>query len=192
MKKQRYALIIIDMQNDFVLPDSPACVAGALATVAQIQKILETCRRIKWPVIHVIREYRADGSDIEITRLPEFREKKYCVPGTAGCEIVAALKPASDEYIIVKKRFSAFMNTELDIILRRLEIENIVICGTQYPHCIRATVYDGVSYGYNVTLITDATAAQTPEIASANTRDIRDIGVECVSTFYFVNNIAVH
>jgi len=74
------------------------------------------------------------------------------------------------------------MNTELDFILRRLEVESIVVCGVQYPNCIRATVFDGVALGYDVTLVTDATAAQTEEIAQANIVDIRNIGVECIST----------
>lgn len=180
MKKN--ALIIIDMQNDFVLPGSPSCVAGAHSTLPKIKEALEHFRAQKWPVFHVVREYRADGSDIEITRLENFlHNKKSAVPGTEGCNIVAELTPIEGEYRIVKNRFSAFMNTELDFILRRLNIENIAICGTQYPNCIRASVFDGVSYGYSVSVITDATSAATPEIAAANITDIKNIGVQCMT-----------
>ncbi len=180
------ALIIVDMQNDFVLRGAPVCVAGALDTIPNIARVLEKFRKEKSPVFHLVREYRADGSDIEITRQPSFlNDKSYAVPNTKGCEIVEELKPIEGEYRIVKNRFSGFMHTELDFMLRRLGISHIVICGTQYPNCIRTTIFDAVSYGYDVTLITDATSAETSEIAEANIRDIKNISVACINTDTF-------
>jgi len=177
------ALIIVDMQNDFVLPDAPACIAGAMATVPKIQKLLNLFRKQKMPVIYIIREYREDGCDIEITRQKAFLNgKKYCVPGTKGCEIVEALKPLAGEYKIMKNRYSSFMNTELDFILRRLGIRTIVVCGTQYPVCVRTTVFDGVALDYEVILVTDAASAQTNEVADANILDMKNIGVQCIDT----------
>jgi len=188
MEKQskKYALIIIDMQNDFVLPGAPACVAGAYASIPKIREALDFFRNKTLPVFHVIRAYRADGSDIEITRFKAFtQEKPYGVPGTKGAEIVDELKPLPGEYQIIKNRFSGFMHTELDFMLRRLNISHIAVCGTQYPNCIRTTIFDGVSYGYQVTLLTDATSAQSPDIAQANIRDIANIGVECLTVAEF-------
>jgi len=186
MKK---ALIIVDMQKDFVLPGRPACVAGAYKTIPQIKKVLIFFREKKYPIFHVIREYREDGSDIEIVRLKNFLNgPKYCVKNSEGAEIVDELKPENNpnEYIIIKNRFSAFMNTELDFMLRRLQIETIVVCGTQYPNCIRCTVFDGISFGYNVELLTDATSAQTDEIAKANIVDIKNIGISCLTVDEFI------
>jgi nicotinamidase-related amidase len=188
--KESYALIIIDMQNDFVLPESPIRVAGAYATIPRIMEALDLFREMNWPVFHVIREYRSDGSDIEITRLKGFlEEKSYVVPGTKGSEIVDQLTPAPGEYRVVKPRFSAFMNTETDFMLRRLGIDHIAVAGTQYPNCIRTSIFDGVSYGYHVTLLTDACSAETPEIAESNIRDIRNIGVECLTVAEFASKI---
>ena len=185
--EQKTALIIVDMQNDFVLPKAPMCVAGALTIIPNLQKILYYFRDACWPIFHLVREYRADGSDIEKTRLPNFlNDQRYCVPGTSGCEIVEQLSPIPGEYRIVKNRFSGFMNTELDFILRRLKVNNIVVCGVQYPNCIRATIYDGVSLGYDVTLITDATGAETEAVAEANIYDISNIGVNCIPTDLFL------
>ncbi len=189
-KSNHYALIIVDMQNDFVLPDAPAVVSGAYDTIPKIQGILRFFRNKKWPVFHVTREHRINGSDIEINRLEGFlKGPKIAVSGTKGCEIIEELKPIEGEYHVVKKRFSAFMNTELDFMLRRLGVNDIVVCGTQYPNCIRATIYDGVSYGYRVVLIIDATSAETPEIAQANINDIRNIGVPCLSVKEFIERI---
>jgi nicotinamidase-related amidase len=188
MVKNQSALVIVDMQNDFVLPGSPACVAGAHDTVPSIKRLLDFFRLNKSPVFHVVREYRADGSDIEMNRLDGFlRKSRYLVPGTKGCEIVDPLRPMDGEYRVVKNRYSCFMNTELDFMLRRIGVNHLVVCGTQYPNCIRATIFDAVCYGYNVINITDATSAQTPDIAQANIVDIRNIGVACISLDEFIH-----
>lgn len=91
------ALVIIDMQNDFVLPEAPLCVKGAQATVPTIQKLLDRARAEGWRVIHVIRQHRRDGSDVEIGRAPLFTQGAgICVPGTKGAEIVDELAPAAE------------------------------------------------------------------------------------------------
>ncbi len=185
--EKKHALIVIDMQNDFVLPGAPACVAGAQATVPRIRRLLDFFREKKFPVFHVVREYRADGSDIEINRLDGFlHNQRYLVPGTKGCEIVDALKPLEGEYRLVKNRYSCFMNTEVDFMLRRIGVNHLVVCGTQYPNCVRATIFDAVCYGYSVTNITDATSAQTAEVAECNIRDILNIGVDCIELGEFL------
>ena len=187
MKEVKSALLIIDMQNDFVLPTAPLCVAGAMAIIPNLKKVLLHYRGCALPVFYIVREYRADGSDIEATRRETFLAGPgYCVPGTTGCDVIDELSPVEGEYRIVKNRFSGFMNTELDLILRRLGITNIVVCGVQYPNCIRATVFDGISLGYRVTLITDATGAQSEEVAKANVFDISNIGVSCLATDKFL------
>lgn len=175
------ALLIVDMQNDFVRPGAPACVSGALATVPAVVRVLEYFRARKWPVFHVIREYRRDGSDAEITRMREFTSGvPYVVAGTTGAEIVPELTPLDGEYRIVKPRFSAFLGTKLDFILRRLLVETVVICGTQYPHCIRTTAYDALSRDYHTIVLTDATSAETAEVAEANIRDMSGAGIQCI------------
>jgi len=181
------ALIIVDMQNDYVLEKSPQRIKGAIKIIPNLKKILNNFRDDNSPIFHVYREYREDGSDIEATRLNSFMSgEKYCIPNTHGCEIIDEIYPIEGEYRIVKNRFSSFMNTELDFILRRLNISEIVVCGIQYPNCIRATVYDGVALGYDVTLVADATGAQSDEIANANIYDIQNIGVKCISTLEFM------
>lgn len=176
------ALLIIDMQNDFVLPSAPAVIHGALATVPRIKEVLEWFRAKCYPVFHIVREYRVDGSDIEISRREAFLAgPPYAVPGTKGVEIIDALSPMTGEYRVVKPRFSAFFGTELELILRRLGADNIVVCGTQYPNCIRATAFDALSYGYPTAVITDATSASALAVAESNIRDMENIGIRCIS-----------
>jgi nicotinamidase-related amidase len=187
----QYGLVIVDMQNDFVLPGSPFCIAGAYETIPRIRTALDAFRKAHLPVFHIVREHRTDGSDVEITRVKGFvNEAMYAIPGTKGCDIVEALQPLEGEYRVAKQRFSAFMQTEFDFILRRLGVTHMVVCGTQYPVCIRTTVFDGIAYGYQVTLLTDATSAQTPEVAEVNIRDMANIGVRCVKVSEFLGEIA--
>jgi len=173
------------MQNDFVLPDGLLCVAGAQATITAIAHAADWFRARGWPVVYVVREHAADGSDVERTRLGLFRRHPFLVPGTRGCEIVSGLEPRPGDLRIVKKRWSAFMHTELDWVLRRMGIERIAVSGTQIPNCLRATLFDAVCHGYEAVLLTDASSAQTPEVARHNLDDLRQIGVECLSMHAF-------
>ena len=184
----KIALLIVDMQNDFVLPKSPAEIPGAFATLPRAQDVLACFRAADRPIFHIVREYRADGSDIEISRRDAFLVgPQYAVPGTKGAEIVDALRPLPGEYRIVKPRFSAFFGTELDLILRRLEVTDVAICGTQYPNCIRATAFDSLSHGYLTTVITDATSAASLEVARSNIRDLENVGIKCLAFEAFRN-----
>lgn len=180
------ALLIIDMQHDFCVPGGVCEVPGAHATIPMIRKVLLRFRDLAWPIFHVVREYRADGSDVEITRLPSLLAKPMLVPGTPGARIAPGLEPEEGEYRIVKQRFSAFMLTELDLMLRRLHIKRVVVTGTQLPVCLRATIFDGLSLDYEMILLTDASSSRTPEIHQANIADIQNIGVACYRVDDFI------
>lgn len=177
----RHALLIIDMQHDFAVPGGACEVPGAHATIPVIRRALGRFRDLGLPVFHVVREYRADGSDVEITRLDALQQKNMVVPGTQGVRIAPGLEPVEGEYRIVKQRFSAFMFTELDLILRRKNVTHLAVTGTQLPFCLRATLFDGLCLGYAMTLLTDASSSRTADIHQANIRDIRDAGMACLT-----------
>ena len=176
------AILVIDMQNDFVLPGAVLCVAGAQATIPTIQDLLSHGRAKGWHVIHVIREHRASGCDVDMPRVPLFADGKqgYCVPGTKGWEIVEGLEPQRGDIIVSKRRNSGFFQTELDLVLRRLGVKTVVIAGTQYPNCVRGTAVDAMSYDYNTIVCTDACSAKTPEVAEANIFDMKNMGITCI------------
>jgi len=182
----RTALLIIDMQHDFSVPGGACEIPGAHATIPMIRKILLQFRELNWPIFHVVREYRADGSDVEITRLPSLLANPMLVPGTPGVRIAPGLEPEEGEYRIVKQRFSAFMYTELDLMLRRLQVKRVVVTGTQLPVCLRTTLFDGLSLDYEMILLTDASSSRTPEIHQANIVDIQNIGIACYQTQDFI------
>ncbi len=186
METGKTALLIIDMQNDFCLPGAPFEVKGALTVVPQIKRALDACRDCGLPVVHAIRHYRADGTDVERTRLQAFLEKGGAfVEGTKGAQIIDGLRPLKGEYIVVKRRWSAFFQTELDLLLRRLNVAHIVVAGVQTPNCIRGTVWDANSLDYGVTVLTDGTCAMSPEVHQANLFDMQNIGIELKDTEKF-------
>lgn len=186
----RTALLIIDMQNDFCLPGAPFYVNGALEVAGKIKEALEACRRYELPVVHVIRHYQPDGSDVEITRYPYFMKVGGgLVKGTKGAEIIKPLEPRDGEHLIVKKRWSAFFQTELDSLLKKLGVTQVAVAGVQTPNCIRATVWDANSLDYDVIVLTDGTGAQTREIHEANLRDMENIGIKLMTTKGFIENL---
>lgn len=192
---KRCALIVIDMQNGFLDPASAQCIAGARATVPACAAVIADCRRRGIPVFFVTRVYRADGSDVEHTRYFSWlRGGKAMSPGCP--EAISAAMPeefgfCEGDYHIIKPRFSAFFQTELDLMLRRLGIDTVILTGTTTPNCIRTTCYDALSMEYNVTVISDCTSSVTPEIQAANLLDMRNIGAQVLTSSEFLAGAAI-
>lgn len=180
MKKP--ALLIIDMQNDFVLEGAPLQVPGATDVIARIQAVRDAFLSADLPVIHIMRVHRADGSDVEISRRNLFLKTPFAVKGTNGVEIIRELTPREGEFIITKTRMSAFLFTELDLLLRSLDADGVVVTGIQTPNCVRATIFDAFAYDYETWLVDDAVTAQNPEIHRDNVRDMQNIGTRIISS----------
>ena len=182
-EKHDVAILVIDMQNDFVQPGAILCVAGAQPTIPAIQELISYGRSKDWKVIHVIRRHFPSGVNVDAPRIPLFTDGKsgYCVPETDGYAIVDGLEPQADDLIITKTRNSGFFQTELDLVLRRMGVKTVIIAGTQYPNCVRGTAADAMSYDYETIICTDACSAKTPEVAEANIFDMRNMGIKCIS-----------
>jgi nicotinamidase-related amidase len=182
------ALLIIDMQNDFVLDGTPLNVPQARAVIPKILEILGQFRAGNKPVFHVLRVHRRDGSDVEIFRQDLFKKQPFAVEGTRGAQVVDELLPAAGEYVIHKTRMSAFIGTELDLMLRNLGITDLIVTGIQTPNCIRTTVFDALAYNYRVTLIEDAVGARNDAIHHANVQDMENVGVRIMRTREFLSS----
>ena len=179
------ALIMIDMQKGFLDPASPCFIAGAAATVPACANVIRHCRENGIPVFFVTRRYRTDGSDVEHTRFRAWLEGGKPVSPDCAEEIGMAdpeeFGTAPSDYRVFKPRFSAFFQTELDGMLRRLGIRTVVLAGTTTPNCIRTSCYDAISLEYNVAVLTDCTSSATEEIQRANLRDMENIGAQLIS-----------
>lgn len=187
-KRADSAILVVDMLNDFVLPDAPMRVAGAAATVPAIARFLAHGRRHGRAVIYINRAHRPSGIDAELSRRHFFEEgRPFCVPGTRGAEVVDDLAPEPGDIIVTKQRFSAFLGTDLDIVLRGLGVTTVFVTGTQYPNCVRATAVDAMGLDYRTIACTDCCSAATPEVATSNVYDIRMMGIECAPSTQFMD-----
>ncbi|KAK1289007.1 hypothetical protein QJS10_CPB18g01103 [Acorus calamus] len=173
------ALLVIDMQKDFISPDGPTCVRGGEAIVPSVARAVSVARGRGILVIWVVREHDPLGRDVEAFRRHLYIDGKGpIIKGSEGAELVDDLVVEEGDYKLVKTRFSAFHNTHLHSLLGGLGIKNLVIIGVQTPNCIRQTVFDAVSLDYkSISVIVDATAAATPEVHLANIFDMKNIGV---------------
>lgn len=188
----RNAFIIIDMQKDFNYPNAPFRVDCGMEALPYIEQALEATRKSNVPIFHVFRYYRANGVDCEITRYDAYKSKGFhgCTITEEGAEIIDSIKPIKGEYQVVKQRWSAFYNTELDMILRRLGVKQVVLAGVQTPNCIRGTVWDANSLDYEVIVLTDSTNAKTPEVHQANLFDMKNIGIKMMTTQEYCDILA--
>ncbi|MDE6301917.1 MAG: cysteine hydrolase [Muribaculaceae bacterium] len=176
-------ILVIDMENDFVLPGSPMRVEGAYATLPAIKKFLDFGRANDWAVIYIYRIHRPSGVDAELFRRHFFEEgHPFCIAGTKGAEIPDEIAPRPGDITVTKQRFSAFFGTDLDIILRGLGAKNVYLTGTQYPNCVRSTAVDSMGLDYNTTVVTDCCSAATDEVAQANIYDMRNMGIPCIDS----------
>ncbi|XP_065869248.1 probable inactive nicotinamidase At3g16190 [Euphorbia lathyris] len=178
-KWKQTALLVIDMQNDFILEDGLMRVDGGKAIVPNVIKAVEIARQRRILVIWVVREHDPLGRDAELFRRHLFSAGKGGPSkGSIGAELVDGLVIKAGDYKVVKTRFSAFFNTNLHSFLNTEGIKDLVIVGVQTPNCIRQTVFDAVALDYrNVSVIVDATAAATPDIHAGNIHDMQKIGV---------------
>lgn len=174
------ALLVIDMQNDFVLSDGSMRVDGGLAIVSNVIKAVDVARQRGFLVVWVVREHDPQGRDVELFRRHLYADgqPKPTSKGSKGAELVEGLVIKDEDYKVVKTRFSAFFATHLHSVLQGAGIDSLVVVGVQTPNCIRHTVFDAVELDYkSVTVIVDATAAATPDIHAANIYDMKNIGV---------------
>jgi nicotinamidase-related amidase len=175
---ERSALLTIDTQNDFTLPDAPAEIPGTADAVPEMERLVEGFRAEARPVVHVVRLYREDGSNVDQCRKQAVEDGAGIVrPGTDGAELVAELKPSGDvaldadrllrgefqtvgtnEWILYKPRWGAFYSTDLDDFLRERSVNTVVVCGCNFPNCPRTTIYEASERDYRIVLVPDATS----------------------------------
>jgi nicotinamidase-related amidase len=147
------AVVVVDMQNDFVKPNGKLYVPTAQATVPAIRKLLEKARDANVPIIYT--------QDWHFKNDPEFRVwGEHCVMNTWGAEIIDELKPMPDDILIRKRRYDAFFGTDLDYVLRHVvHADTLVIVGTVANICVLHTAGSAALNWYNVVVPIDGISA---------------------------------
>ena len=168
MVPTRTALIVVDMQYDFIGPDEGSGSSDGRKMLPRLIELIEFCRAVGIKVIYTKHVHRADGSDAGIfARLwPRIAEKAALVEGTEGVEIVDEIRPLPGEPVIEKHRYSAFFGTDLEILLRCSCIDTVAISGVTTENCCESTARDAVFRDFSLIFLSDCTA----------THDYPDVG----------------
>jgi nicotinamidase-related amidase len=165
-----------------------------------MRQVLHAFRSTGRPIIHVIRIYYSDGSNVELCRKRVVTElgNKLVIAGTQGAELVDELKPSksnvtldtelllkgqlqqvtSTEWIMYKPRWGAFYATPIEKHLHELNTNTVIICGCNFPNCPRTTIYEASERDFRVVLITDATS----NIYERGLHELDKIGIELMTS----------
>lgn len=153
--KDKCAILVVDMLNDFVT-GALKCDRG-LAIVKPTAELLDHAREKGIPVIFC-NDAHIKGIDHELKLWGD-----HAIAGTKGAEVIPELKVSEKDYVVPKRRYSGFFQTNLDILLRELGVDTVIVTGLHTHMCVRHTSADAYQLGYNVVVATEATNSFTKE-----------------------------
>ncbi|MDK2744561.1 MAG: cysteine hydrolase [Nitrospira sp. BO4] len=187
----RTALLVIDMQRDFLLPEGYAAQAGLdiaplTATIRPIEKLLAVGRAAGLLIVHTREGHVPDLSDCPPYKLERSRRAgaeigskgplgRLLVRGEVGHDFVESLRPKAGEIVIDKPGYSAFSHTTLQQALTKRSIETLIITGVTTEVCVSSTLRSAVDLGYRCITVSDACASGDPTLHKAA---LAMIGVE--------------
>ena len=163
------ALMLIDIQNSFFHSQGGNYYPESEEIVPNLSALLRFARSAGHVIVHICERHRPNLADFEYTKLPE-----HCVAGEWDAEFFEGFGPTNNdlEYLLTKRRMSAFFATDLDLLLRENGVESLVIAGSKTNVCVRATVQDAFSLGYRCLVVRDATNSNRRHLADAALEDI--------------------
>lgn len=165
---KRVALVVVDIQNDMCHPEGALAKMGTdmepiLDTVERIKDLVSEARRIKVPVIFTQLTFD-DMTMPPAVRLQREKngDKNLCIRGTWGAELYD-FEPAENDRVVEKHRYDAFFETELDMNLKSLGAESLIITGIASNVCAQATGIGAYQRGYFVVFLNDATSTYSDD-----------------------------
>lgn len=187
----RTALLVIDMQRDFLAPEGYAAQAGLdiaplASTIGPIGKLLAEGRKAGLLIVHTREGHVPDLSDCPPYKLERSRRAgaeigskgplgRLLVRGEVGHDFVDALRPLEQEIVIDKPGYSAFAHTKLQQALAKRGIETLIITGVTTEVCVSSTLRAAIDLGYRCITVSDACASGNPALHRAA---LAMIGVE--------------
>lgn len=191
------ALLTIDTQCD-TLDGQPFEIPGTSAILPRMKTLLNAWRNAEKPIIHIVRIYKPDGSNVDLCRKQLVEQGAALVlAGSLGSQLVPELLPHPNieldvnlllsggiqaiglrEIIIYKPRWGAFYQTPLEDHLRKEGISTLVFSGCNFPNCPRTSIYEASERDFRTVLATDAVSG----LYDQGRLEMRNIGVKLLST----------
>jgi len=173
------ALIVVDVQNDFVSRDGSAAkrgedVGAAMAMVPNLLRLIEEGRRVGLIIVY-IRTTHSEWTDTPswVYRTSQKGGLSTCREGTWGAEFYEGISPLPSERGVIKHRYSAFINTDLNTVLKARNIQSVLVCGVATNVCVETTARDGYMFDYYVTMIDDCSAAYETKLHLGTLENMR-------------------
>jgi len=180
------ALIVVDMQNGFVSKGGSYDKLGMNTSnyrkiIPKLKNIIEFCRSKEIPIFYTEAVKEASGIDL-LTKihnfLPKSRQERLkfpiCIRGTWDGVTLDKLKPKKNDHVVIKRRDSAFQDTELRVWLQSEGINLLVFTGIDTSICVETSLREGFNIGYDVVLVSDATASGIKEHYKTTLERVRD------------------
>jgi len=147
------------------------------------QKIIDTARARDVKIIYVVHRVTSDLREVgpmsRFGRNPRWEDPAYrrgsIIEGTWGTEIIDEIKPREDEMVIIKRRFSAFSGTELDMMFKTFDIRYLIFTGVATNICVESSLRDASHLQYLPVLVSDAVAASPPSRQQSSIDNIKEI-----------------
>ncbi len=164
----RSAVVVVDMLNDFCKPGGKMVLPGCEKLVPPQLAVIQAARRQRAPIVWVMDGHRPNvRSDREF-----LKRAPHCIEGSWGARVIEELDPRPDDIFVTKRRYSAFFNTDLDLTLRDLRVDQLVVFGVVTNICVRSTVHDAFFHGYAVVVPEDCCAATGAREQASSLYDI--------------------
>ena len=181
------ALMVIDVQNGFVSKGGSYDILGMDVShyrevIPRIHDLIIMCRDARIPVFYTQAVREASGIDL-LTKthkiLPKSREERIkkrpiCIRGTWDADIVDDIKPQENDHVVIKRRDSAFHDTETGVWLRSIGVDTLIFCGVDTSICVETSLREAFNIGYDVILVSDATASSNRKHYESTLENVRD------------------
>jgi nicotinamidase-related amidase len=164
------ALLVVDMLNDFVLEGAPLEVPDTRNIIPSLQDNIKNAREQSIPVIYICDSH--DKNDQEFTRMGW---PPHALAGSEGAQVINSLEPSPRDRVISKKSYSGFFDTELDSVLEKGNISELLVAGCVTNICVLYTVADAVQRGYRVSVLRDCVAGLDQQEHEFALRQMRDV-----------------
>jgi len=169
LETKNAALFVIDMQIFFLEENAPGFTEGGVAVLPNVEKLISAFRKAKRPVIYTTHGHQDGKMDGGIL---SWWWDGMCMEGTPEAEIHPRLAPLKSEKVVRKHRYSAFYNTDLEIVLRCLGIRDLVITGVMTNCCCETTARDAYMKDHRVFFLADATGSTTEDLHLATLKTL--------------------